>query len=174
MYSIDTGLHLGHAEFAGRVESGFDAVTAGGTGANCNGHGTHVAGTVGGAQYGVAKNVSLHPVRVLGCSGNGSYSQVIAGIDWVTANHLGPAVANVSLGGGFSQALNDAVAASISSGVTYAVAAGNGDGSGVAQDACNASPSSTPSALTVGATNISDRQASFSNMEAAWICRPRA
>jgi hypothetical protein len=158
VYIIDTGINLGHAEFSGRLGIGFDAVTAGGTAADCNGHGTHVAGTVGGTLYGIAKKVSLHPVRVLNCAGSGSYSQVIAGIDWVTTNRVIPAVANMSLGGGFSQALNDAVTYSIGRGVTYAVAAGNSNA-----NACSSSPSSTPSALTVGATNSNDQKASFSN-----------
>lgn len=163
VYIIDTGINFGHAEFGGRATTGVDQVTAGGTAADCNGHGTHVAGTVGGGQFGIAKNVSLHAVRVLDCGGSGTFSGVIAGIDWVTANHASPAVANMSLGGGFSQALNDAVTNSIAAGVTYAVAAGNGNAFGIPQNACNSSPASTPNALTVGATDINDREASFSN-----------
>lgn len=163
VYIIDTGINFGHAEFGGRAVTGIDQVSAGGSAADCNGHGTHVAGTVGGSQYGIAKSVSLYAVRVLDCAGSGSYSGVIAGVDWVTANHVGPSVANMSLGGGFSQALNDAVSASINSGVTYAVAAGNGNAFGIPQNACNSSPASTGPALTVGATNSSDQQASFSN-----------
>jgi subtilisin family serine protease len=129
---------------------------------DCQGHGTHVAGTVGGTSYGVAKNVTLVAVRVLDCSGGGTTAGVIAGIDWVTADHAAgqPAVANMSLGGGFSQALNDAVARSVADGVTYAVAAGNEN----ATNACTRSPASTPSAITVGATTSTDARASYSNI----------
>jgi subtilisin family serine protease len=126
---------------------------------DCHGHGTHVAGTVGGTRYGVAKGVSLHAVKVLDCAGSGTWSGVIAGIDWVTANHASPAVANMSLGGSPNQAVNDAVTGSIAAGVTYAVAAGNS-----AVDACTFSPASTPTALTVGATYWTDARASYSNI----------
>jgi len=162
-YIVDTGILFGHTDFGGRASLGTDAVTAGGTGADCNGHGTHVAGTVGGATYGIAKNVHLYAVRVLDCGGSGSYSGVIAGIDWVTANRVLPAVANMSLGGSKSDALNAAVENSIAAGVVYAVAAGNGNIVGIPQDACNYSPASAPSALTVGATTTTDAVASFSN-----------
>ena len=162
-YIIDTGILTSHADFGGRARGGFDAVTAGGSAADCNGHGTHVAGTVGGATYGVAKGVSLVAVRVLDCGGSGSTSGVIAGIDWVTANHVGPAVANMSLGGGASTALDNAVANSIASGVTYAIAAGNGNFMGVAQDACKSSPARVASAITVSATSSSDTKASWAN-----------
>ena len=163
-YIIDTGIRFAHNEFGGRVVRGFDAVTTGGTAEDCNGHGTHVAGTVGGATYGIAKNVSLVAVRVLSCSGSGSTSGVIAGIDWVTADHVTgtPAVANMSLGGGASTALDQAVKNSIADGVTYAVAAGNGF-YGFAMNACNSSPARVPDAITIGATTSSDAKASWSN-----------
>lgn len=158
-YIIDTGIRFAHTEFGGRASSGFDAVD-GGAADDCNGHGTHVAGTVGGANYGVAKGVTLVGVRVLDCAGSGSTSGVIAGIDWVTSNHTGtlPAVANMSLGGGASTALDNAVSASIADGVTYAVAAGNSN-----RDACRTSPARTPNAITVGATTSTDARASYSN-----------
>ncbi|MEO7137521.1 MAG: S8 family serine peptidase [Gemmatimonadales bacterium] len=159
VYIIDTGIRLDHTEFGGRASAGFDAVTPGGTAADCNGHGTHVAGTVGGSTYGVAKAVSLVAVRVLDCGGSGTTSGVIQGIDWVTTDHVsGPAAANMSLGGGASQALDDAVTRSITDGVTYGVAAGNSNA-----DACAYSPARTPSALTVGATTDTDARSSFSN-----------
>ena len=157
-YIIDTGIKLAHAEFGGRARTGFDAVTPGGNADDCNGHGTHVAGTVGGATWGLAKEVNLYAVRVLGCTGSGTYAGVIAGIDWVTRNHIKPAVANMSLGGGASQAVDDAVTASIASGVVYAVAAGNDNG-----NACLKSPARTPNALTVGSTTNTDARSSFSN-----------
>jgi subtilisin family serine protease len=162
-YVIDTGIRLDHADLAGRVASGWDAID-GGSADDCNGHGTHVAGTVGGSAHGVAKGVRLVAVRVLDCAGSGTNAGVIAGIDWVTADHgTGPAVANMSLGGGASTAVDSAVARSISDGVTYAVAAGNGNQAGRPQDACNYSPARVPSALTVGATDKTDAPASFSN-----------
>lgn len=156
-YIIDTGIRSTHNEFSGRVGNGYDAVD-GGAPDDCNGHGTHVAGTVGGTTYGVAKGVTLHGVRVLNCSGSGSNSGVIAGVDWVTQNRSNPAVANMSLGGGASTALDNAVANSISSGVTYAVAAGNSNA-----NACNYSPARTASAITVGSTTSTDARSSFSN-----------
>ncbi|MEO3778439.1 S8 family peptidase [Micromonospora sp. B11E3] len=160
-YIIDTGIRFSHSDFGGRAVSGFDAID-GGAADDCNGHGTHVAGTVGGTSYGVAKTVNLVGVRVLDCGGSGSYAQVIAGIDWVTGDHAAgqPAVANMSLGGGFDQATNDAVTRSIADGVTYAVAAGNES----ASDACGKSPASTPNAITVGATESNDARASYSNI----------
>ena len=164
-YVIDTGIAPGSSDFTGRLGAGQNFVAAGGTvdpanWADCNGHGTHVAGTIGGTTYGVAKGVTLVPVRVLDCSGNGSSSGVIAGLDWMTAQHLAGAraVANLSLGGGFSQSLNDAVTRAVADGVVVVVAAGNSSA-----DACTSSPSSTPSALTVGATDSGDARASFSN-----------
>jgi subtilisin family serine protease len=164
-YVIDTGIRLAHNEFGGRAITGFDAVTAGGTANDCHGHGTHVAGTVGGATYGVAKGVTLVAVRVLGCNGSGTTSGVIAGIDWVTGNHAAgqPAVANMSLGGGASSALDAAVNNSIADGVSYAVAAGNGNAGGRAQDACKYSPARVGAAMTIGATTSSDVKASWSN-----------
>ena len=130
-----------------------------GNGTNdCNGHGTHVAGTTGGTTYGVAKQVTLHAVRVLSCTGSGSNAGVIAGVDWVTQNHVKPAVANMSLGGGVSTALDQAVANSISAGVSYAIAAGNSNA-----NACNSSPARVASAVTVGSTTNTDARSSFSN-----------
>ena len=164
-YVIDTGILLSHREFAGRAVTGFDAVTRSGTAVDCNGHGTHVAGTIGGATYGVAKAVRLVAVRVLDCEGSGATSGVIAGVDWVTANHRPgqPAVANMSLGGGTSRALDDAVDRSVADGVTYVVAAGNGDQLGRPQDACGSSPGRLASVLTVAASDAGDRAATFSN-----------
>ncbi len=163
-YVIDTGIRVSHQDFGGRAVSGFDAVD-GGSAEDCNGHGTHVAGTVGGATYGVAKDVRLVGVRVLDCAGSGATSGVIAGVDWVTAQHAPgqPAVANLSLGGFASNALDKAVQRSIADGVSYAVAAGNGNAAGIAEDACSVSPARVPEALTVGASNSADRAASFSN-----------
>lgn len=156
VYIIDTGIRASHADFGGRATAAFTS-QAGGT-ADCNGHGTHVAGTIGGTTYGVAKQVTLYGVRVLDCSGNGRTSEVVAGIDWVTMNAKKPAVANMSLGGGISMALDAAVQTSIASGVTYAIAAGNNS-----SDACNESPGRTPQAITVGATGSNDFRASYSN-----------
>ena len=164
-YIIDTGINFGHSEFGGRAVKGTDAVTSGGTAADCNGHGTHVSGTVGGSTYGVAKAVSLVAVRVLDCNGSGTTSGVIAGIDWVTGNHAPntPAVANMSLGGGASTALDNAVKNSIADGVAYAIAAGNGNFIGIAQDACKYSPARVAEAMTIGATDKTDKKASWSN-----------
>ncbi len=157
-YILDTGIRISHSEFSGRAFHGFTAINDGNGSNDCNGHGTHVAGTVGGSTYGVAKGVTLYAVRVLDCGGSGTYEGVIAGIDWVTANRVLPAVANMSLGGGVSQAADDAVTASIASGVTYAIAAGNSS-----DNACNYSPARTPAALTIGATTTTDARASYSN-----------
>jgi subtilisin family serine protease len=162
-YIIDTGILFTHSEFGGRASTGIDEVTSGGTAVDCNGHGTHVSGTVGGATYGVAKNVNLVAVRVLDCSGSGTTAGVIAGVDWVTAHHTANAVANMSLGGGASTALDNAVANSIASGVTYGIAAGNGNSAGVAQNACNSSPARVAAAITVAATDSTDKKASWSN-----------
>jgi aqualysin 1 len=156
-YVIDTGILLGHTQFGGRATSGYDAVD-GGSADDCNGHGTHVAGTIGSTTYGVAKSVSLHAVRVLDCAGSGTNSGVIAGMDWVANNHVKPAVANMSLGGGASQAIDDAINRMVSAGVTVVVAAGNEN-----QNACNTSPARAANAITVGATTNTDARASFSN-----------
>lgn len=163
-YIIDTGILFEHTEFGGRATTGYDAVTAGGNAADCNGHGTHVSGTIGGATYGVAKGVQLVAVRVLDCSGSGTNSGVIAGVDWVTANHAPNAVANMSLGGGASAALDDAVNRSIASGVTYGIAAGNGFYGLFAQNACNTSPARVPAAITVSATDKTDTKPSWANV----------
>ena len=159
-YVIDTGIRKTHSEFGGRAVHGFDAVTMGLSSDDCNGHGTHVSGTIGGATYGIAKGVRLVAVRVLNCAGIGLNSGVIAGVDWVTGDHVTgtPAVANMSLGGGASPALDTAVRNSIADGVTYAVAAGNDSA-----DACAGSPSGVTEAITVGATTAADAKASFSN-----------
>jgi aqualysin 1 len=161
-YIIDTGIRLNHTQFGGRASSGYDAVD-GGSADDCNGHGTHVAGTVGGSTYGVAKNVSLVAVRVLDCGGSGSWGAVIAGMDWVANNHVKPAVANMSLGGGASTAVDNALQNLISRGVTVGVAAGNGNRGGRQQDACNYSPARVPAAITVGATDKTDTKTSWSN-----------
>ncbi len=162
-YILDTGIDFAHQDFGGRAVLGTDVFSDGQNGADCHGHGTHVSGTTGGSTYGVAKNVALYAVRVLDCSGSGTTSGVIAGIDWVTANHTKPAVANMSLGGGASSSLDLAVQNSIAAGVSYAVAAGNGNIAGRAQDACNYSPARVPEAMTIGATDNTDTKASFSN-----------
>lgn len=162
-YVIDTGINASHQEFGGRAGVGTDTVTPGTNGIDCNGHGTHVAGTVGGSTYGVAKQVTIIAVRVLDCAGSGATSGVIAGVDWVTANRIRPAVANMSLGGGASSSLDTAVTNSIASGVTYAIAAGNGNIVGLAENACNVSPARVASAITVSATDSSDRKASWAN-----------
>jgi aqualysin 1 len=158
-YIIDTGIRLTHADFGGRAITGFDAITAGGTAADGNGHGTHVAGTVGGTTYGVAKGVRLIAVRVLDNAGSGTTAGVISGVDWVTAHHTtAPAVANMSLGGGLSATLDAAVRNSIADGITYAVAAGNSN-----VDASTQSPAAVVEALTVAASGSNDAFATFSN-----------
>ncbi|MFC5110461.1 S8 family peptidase [Kibdelosporangium philippinense] len=159
-YIIDTGILLTHSTFGGRARTGFDAITSGGTANDCHGHGTHVAGTVGGSQYGVAKGVQLYAVRVLSCSGSGTTAQVVAGVDWVTANHRKPAVANMSLGGGANTSIDAAVRRSIAAGVTYAIASGNSDGA----NACSFSPARVTEAITVNASTNTDARASFSNI----------
>jgi len=159
-YIVDTGIRFSHSEFGGRAINGFDSVD-GGTADDCHGHGTHVAGTVGGGIYGVAKGVTLVAVRVLNCSGSGTTAGVIAGVDWVTGNHAPgqPAVANMSLGGSRSNSLDNAVRNSIADGVSYAIAAGNSN-----RNACNFSPARVAEAMTIGATDQTDRRASFSNI----------
>ncbi|HEX6049082.1 MAG TPA: S8 family serine peptidase [Gemmatimonadaceae bacterium] len=158
-YIIDTGILPTHTEFGGRVAAGYSAIGDALGSGDCHGHGTHVAGVVGGKTYGVAKGVTLHPVRVFDCTGGGSYSGILAGIDWVTANRVRPAVANMSLSGIHLDFIDEAVQRSIDAGVTYVVAAGNN-----ATDACLYSPASAPQALTVAASDQRDRQASFSNL----------
>jgi subtilisin family serine protease len=160
-YVIDTGIRTTHSDFGGRAIWGTNTVDSNNT--DCNGHGSHVAGTVGGSSYGVAKATRLVAVKVLNCSGSGTNAGVIAGIDWVTANAVKPAVANMSLGGGANTAVDNAVTNSINSGVTYAVAAGNGNALGQRQNACNYSPARAAAAITVGATQSNDAAASFSN-----------
>jgi subtilisin family serine protease len=157
-YIIDTGIRVTHTQFGGRASVAFDAVGDGRNGIDCNGHGTHVSGTVGGSTYGVAKAVRLFAVRVLSCSGSGSTSGVIAGVNWVTSHHANPAVANMSLGGGVSTSLDSAVSNSINSGVTYAIAAGNSN-----TNAANSSPARVSAAITVGSSTSSDARSSFSN-----------
>jgi len=179
VYVIDTGIYVQHNEFEGRAEWGWamDNIQTDG-----NGHGTHVAGSVGGRLYGVAKKTTLVAVKVLGAGGSGSWADVIAGINWVTNNARKPAVANMSLGGGNTPAVVQAVENSIASGITYAIAAGNSNA-----DACNFSPANAPSCISVGATTSSDFRASYSNwgrcvkinapgttITAAWIGNPNA
>ncbi|MBZ9752268.1 S8 family peptidase [Deinococcus sp. HMF7604] len=152
-YIIDTGIRTTHQQYGGRAVWGINQ-TGDGQNTDCNGHGTHVAGTVGSTTYGVAKSVKLVAVKVLGCDGSGSNSGIIAGVNWAVSNKSGPAVANMSLGGGFSQASNDAVTNAYNKGLFIAVAAGNNNG-----DACQISPASAPNAFTVGATTKADRRA---------------
>ena len=158
-YVIDSGILPTHAEFGGRASVAVDYVNDGQNGIDCYFHGTYVSGILGGATFGVAKGVTLHGVRVLGCAGTGAVSDAIAGIDWVTANHIKPAVANMSMtANSASQAMDDAIAASVRAGVTYVVAAANN-----ATDACLASPARAPEAITIGATESTDSRASYSN-----------
>ncbi|CAB4529357.1 unannotated protein [freshwater metagenome] len=159
-YVIDTGVRADHSQFSGRVSVGYTSISDGRGSADCHGHGTHVSGTIGGSTYGVAKSVSIVPVRVLGCTGSGSTSGVIAGINWMITHHQSgvPAVANMSLGGSFSSSMNEAVANAVSDGIVMAVAAGNSNA-----NACNYSPASAQVAITVGATTSADERASYSN-----------
>jgi subtilisin family serine protease len=157
-YIVDTGIRFDHTEFEGRAVPGFDAINDGRNGSDCHGHGTHVAGTVGGKLYGVAKNVRLVSVRVMNCEGSGSWGGIIAGLDWIARNHAAPAVANMSLGSARYDEGNQAVRNLISAGVQVAVSAGNND-----IDACQRSPASTAEALTAGATTSWDTRALFSN-----------
>ncbi|HZM78882.1 MAG TPA: S8 family peptidase [Candidatus Limnocylindrales bacterium] len=157
-YIIDTGVRVTHQDFGGRATWGTNT-TGDGNNTDCNGHGSHVASTVGGNAFGVAKRVSIVAVKVLNCGGSGTTAGVNSGINFATQQHTtGAAVANMSLGGGFSQSQNDAVTASINDGITYAIAAGNSNA-----NACNSSPASTPAAITLGATGQNDARASFSN-----------
>ncbi|BAL91773.1 putative subtilase-family protease [Actinoplanes missouriensis 431] len=157
-YVIDTGIRTSHQQFGGRASYGYDFVGRDSRADDCNGHGTHVAGTIGGSTYGVAKKVKLVSVRVLDCEGSGSLSDVIDGIDWVTAHAVHPAVANMSLGGDWSPALDSAVTRAITSGVTFVAAAGNEN-----SDASLGSPSGVPEAITVAASDRKDKRAPFSN-----------
>ncbi len=155
-YVIDTGISTSNGDFGGRARNVYDAF--GGTGEDCNGHGTHVAGTIGGTTWGVAKGVNLRGVRVLNCSGSGSTSGIVAALNWLRTNAVRPAVANMSLGGGYSSSLNSATNSLANSGVFMAVAAGNEN-----QNACNVSPASASAAYTTAASDRNDRRASFSN-----------
>jgi serine protease len=157
-YIIDTGVLGSHSQFTGRMIGGYTAISDGRGTTDCNGHGTHVAGTVAGTTHGIAKGAKISPVRVLGCDGSGTNSGVIAGMDWVTANHVKPAVANMSLGGGASSATDDAIARMTNAGVIVVVAAGNDN-----SNACNYSPARAASAITVGSTASNDSRSSFSN-----------
>jgi len=157
-YVIDTGIRETHNDFGGRVRSGFTSISDGRGTTDCNGHGTHVAGTVGSQTYGVAKNVNLIPVRVLGCNGSGSNAGVIDGVNYVAQVASGPSVANMSLGGGVSAALDRAVENAINLGITFVLAAGNSTA-----NACNTSPSRVGPAITVGATTNRDARSGFSN-----------
>lgn len=162
VYVLDTGINTSHNEFDGRADVGFDAFNDGQNGQDCHGHGTHVAGTVGGDTYGIAKDATLHAVRVLDCIGNGSTFSVTSGIDWVIANHQTPAVINMSLGGGADSEVDNAVQEAINEGITVVAGAGNErDKGGI--DACNVSPARVGDAITVGSTTSSDQRSSFSN-----------
>ncbi|HYP53786.1 MAG TPA: S8 family peptidase, partial [Pyrinomonadaceae bacterium] len=166
VYVIDSGINYSHVEFAGRAVLGKDFL--GGNGSDCAGHGTHVAGTVGGATYGVAKGAKLFSVRVFPCSGGAPFSVIINAVDWVTfdvgANGRRPAVVNMSLGGGGFAPLDTAVNNSVNAGITYVVSAGNNSTPTVNYDACLLSPARVPNAITVGATTNADARAVFSNV----------
>lgn len=157
-YIVDTGIRISHEDFQSRAVHGYDLVDKDDDSTDCEGHGTHVAGTVGGTKYGVAKNVKLHGVRVLDCNGSGSYSNVIAGLEWVVKNHVKPAVINMSLGGPPALTIDNAVDAAVQAGITVVVAAGNSN-----LNACNSSPARVASAITVGSVTNSDVRSSFSN-----------
>ncbi|PWS47016.1 peptidase S8 [Streptomyces sp. FT05W] len=167
-YILDTGIESAHGEFGGRVGAGYDAIGDGRDGEDCNGHGTHVAGTVAGATYGVAPAASLVPVRVLDCEGSGTWAGIIAGLDWIAQNAEQPAVVNASLGGPASSAVDDAFDALAAEGTLPVVAAGNED-----QDACDVSPARADGVLAVGASDNQDRQATFSNWgTCVWLYAP--
>lgn len=157
-YVVDTGVRISHEDFGGRATSGFDAIDNDDNADDGNGHGTHVAGTIAGTEHGVAKNAKIVAVRVLDNEGSGTTEQVVAGIDWVTENHQGPSVANMSLGGGVDEALDAAVQKAIDSGVTFGVAAGN-----ESTDASQGSPARVKDAITVASSTDADEQSDFSN-----------
>lgn len=157
-YVIDTGIRTSHVEFGGRAVMAYSAIKDGNATGDCHGHGTHVAGTLAGSTFGVAKNATIYGVRVMNCQGSGTTSDIVAGIDWVTKRHVKPAVANMSLGGGGSMTMDAAVRKSMAAGVTYVIAAGNGN-----QNSCFVSPARVTEALVVGATDNQDRRAYFSN-----------
>ncbi|MEJ7566614.1 S8 family peptidase [Acinetobacter baumannii] len=157
-YIVDTGILSSHQEFSGRVLSGYTAISDGNGTTDCNGHGTHVAGTVGGTTYGVAKNVNLVPIRILGCDGSGASSNVIAGLDWILKNGKKPAVVNMSLGGEANASLDSAVENLFNNGYVMVVAAGNSN-----TDVCSSSPARVSKAITVAATDSTDTRASYSN-----------
>ena len=157
-YIFDTGIRATHVDFGGRASGAYTAIFDGNGTNDCNGHGTHVAGTVGGTSSGVAKNVRIYAVRVMDCGGSGSYSGIIAGVDWVATNGIKPMVGNMSIGGPLSSALTTAIQNAVKAGLTIAVAAGNSS-----TDACTQSPANVPEAITVGASMPDDSQASFSN-----------
>jgi subtilisin family serine protease len=157
-YVLDSGIRITHKEFGGRASYGYDFIANRTKATDCDGHGTHVAATIGGANYGVAKKVRLVSVRVLNCKGEGTLAGVINGVNWVTSHAVHPAVANMSIGGGKSPSLAAAIQKSINSGVTYVVAAGNEN-----INAGNTSPAGLAAAITVGATGKTDKRASFSN-----------
>lgn len=162
IYVIDTGIRTTHSDFGGRADSVFDNIGDGQNGNDCNGHGTHVAGIAGSSTYGVAKSAFLHSVRVLPCGGVGQLSDLVGGINWVTANRMDPAVVNISIASaGMSTALENSITNSIASGVTYSIAAGNS-----ASDACGFTPARTPNAITVGASSDTDARAPYSNFGA--------
>lgn len=159
-YIVDTGVQADNPDFAGRIAAGFDAFGANGQNVDCHGHGTHVAGTVAGTKYGLAKKATIVPVKVLSCAGSGSYSGIISALDWIRANHPAgtPGVVNMSIGGPTSSSITTAVDNLTAAGILSVVAAGNSN-----TDACTSSPASAPQALTVGATSQTDGRASFSN-----------
>ncbi|MER5265054.1 S8 family serine peptidase [Actinosynnema sp. NPDC002837] len=157
-YVVDTGIHKDHKDFGGRAADGHDFIDDDAEAQDCNGHGTHVAGTIGSTTYGVAKAVKLVGVRVLNCQGSGQWSQVVGGLDWVAQHAAKPAVANMSLGGAASTAVDDAVKKIVAAGVTVAVASGNDN-----RDACRTSPARVPEAITTNATDSTDSRSSFSN-----------